>query len=179
MTYQQGRNNPGIGRPGGGQRPGFTEETFNLNAGSDNFKQKQVDLKTLRSWFSIGITPQTVEFADEFGNFLANGVGKFQSGMTTSQIRNIFGELRRIQMNGYKDKEKTSFMLLKPKLAYVVKRNNAKNTHPLYKFFELFSVGFDVITKAENEQDGERKFENLMQLMEAVLAYHKFHGGKE
>jgi len=122
----------------------------------------------IKDWVKNGITDDAVEEADKIGKELAN------NKLTTSQIRNIFGEMRRIQMNGYK-KEKASFLLLKPKLAYAVKRNENKGT---IKFFEVFSAGYDAIDK-KNDDTGQKQFENFMKFLEAILAYHKYHGGKE
>jgi len=94
--------------------------------------------------------------------------------LTTSQIRNVFGELRRIQLNGYV-KEKTTFLLIKPKLAYAVKRHKKKG---LDMFYKLFCDAYDAIDFSDDNK-GEIHFKNLMNLMEAVLAYHKYHGGRE
>jgi len=120
------------------------------------------------NWVKNGVDKSTVEFADKFGMYIAS------NGLTTSQIRTTFGEMRRIQMNEYA-KEKTAFILLKPKLAYAVKRHGKRG---LDMFYEFFKIAYDVVdTKSDSE--GSKHFNNMMNLMEAVLAYHKFHGGKE
>lgn len=94
--------------------------------------------------------------------------------LTTSQIRIAFGEMRKIQMNTYLE-YKTDFLLLKPKLAYAVKRHDKKG---LTEFYKLFEMAYDSVN-TKNDQEGSKHFENFMQIMEAILAYHKFHGGKE
>ena len=123
----------------------------------------------VRQWVRNGISKDTVTFANTFGQNIAQS-------MTNSQIRNVFGEMRRIQMNGFLGKEKTAFILLKPKLAYTVKR--FKEPYGLKEFFTLFSEGYDAVDTT-NEDNGKKHFENFMHLMEAILAYHKYHGGKE
>lgn len=122
----------------------------------------------IQNWIANQIDEDTIKFADEFGNQIANG------GLTTSQIRIVFGEMRRIQMNGYKN-QKTDFLLLKAKLAYAVKRHNK---HGLTDFFRLFEKAYDAVDK-NNDDIGEKNFKNMMDLTEAILAYHKYHGGKE
>jgi len=122
----------------------------------------------IKEWIRNGITEEAVKKADEIGEKLA------RNGLTTSQIRNVFGEMRRIQMRGYKN-EKSSFLLLKPKLAYAVKRHN--NTG-IKEFYNVFTDGYNAIDK-KNDDAGQKHFENFMQLLEAILAYHKYHGGKE
>ena len=95
--------------------------------------------------------------------------------LTTSQIRIVFGEMRRIQMNGFSKDSQTDFLLLKPKLAYAVKRHDKRGLTAFYKLFVEAYEAVDTI----NDENGKKHFENLMNLMEAVLAYHKYHGGKE
>lgn len=122
---------------------------------------------TIESWIKKGIDKSTIDFSNDFGKFIAND-------LTTSQIRTVFGEMRRIQMNNY-IKEKTAFLLLKPKLAYAVKRHKSKG---LSKFYDLFSIAYDAVNTSD-DTEGEHHFANMMNLLESILAYHKFHGGKE
>lgn len=112
-------------------------------------------------WITKGFEKETVRYTDDFGKFLC------VQGLTTSQIRNVYGELKRIQMKGFDD-EKTSFYLLKPKMAYSVARNNNKGQKQLGA---VFNKAFDCIENKDH-------FKNLMDFMEAILAYHKSHGGK-
>ncbi|MBN1950840.1 MAG: type III-A CRISPR-associated protein Csm2 [Bacteroidales bacterium] len=123
----------------------------------------------IKNWVRNGIDNDTIRFADKFGKSIAD------NELTTSQIRNIFGEMRRIQLNGY-DKEKTAFLLLKPKLAYAVKRNKNK-TRGIEDFYDFFSVAYDAVDTKNPE--GNEHFKNLMNILEAVLAYHKYHGGQD
>lgn len=128
----------------------------------------------IKKWVQNGIDSDTVIRASEWGKILVEPNDKKydQDALTTSQIRNVFGELRRIQLNGYKT-EKTSFLLLKPKLAYAVKRHKKKGVD---LFYQLFCAAYDSIDFNEDSKV-EKQFANLMNLMEAVLAYHKYHGG--
>ena len=114
------------------------------------------------NWITKQIEKKSVDFAERVGRYLAD------NRLTTSQIRNIFGELKRIQMKGY-DSEKTAFLLLKPKMAYAAKRNSN----------EGINVFKDVFNKGHNEVSDENTFTNFTSLIEAVLAYHKAFGGKE
>ena len=56
-------------------------------------------------WIEKGVNMATIKFAEKFGSFLV------KNGLTTSQIRNVFGEIKRIQMKSF-EVEKTSFYLL-------------------------------------------------------------------
>lgn len=144
-----------------GRKPGFQprqEKHFNLQ----EFKNQ------IRHWIKTKVDKESVEFANGFGEHIA------RNGLTTSQIRNVFGEMRRIQMNEYIN-EKTAFILLKPKLAYAVKRHNSKGLTDFYNFFE---IAYDQVDTS-NDATGSVEFENLMNLTEAILAYHKYYGGRE
>jgi CRISPR-associated protein Csm2 len=132
------------------------------------------------NWITQGIDDKTVEFAEIFGFYLCNAFyderdKQWKSGknaMTTSQIRNIYGEIKRIQAKGY-DKEKSSFLLLRPKLAYAEARVTAKEKESRIKAFR------SVMERAHQYVINTENFDNFVNLFEATLAYHKFYGGKD
>jgi CRISPR-associated protein Csm2 len=131
-------------------------------------------IQQIQHWIKHGIDKNAIEEASRYGKELAAPGNDPKIGLTTSQIRNVFGELRRIQMNGY-EKLKTDFLLTKPKLAYAAKRHNKMGVK---LFYQLYTAAYDAVN-VDNDQEGKKHFENLMQFMEAVLAYHKYYGGKE
>lgn len=120
----------------------------------------------------VKVTKKSVEFAERFGKHL--GTDKKESDqrtgrdrivetkLTTSQLRKFFGEVKRQQMEGY---DETSFVLLKPKLAYAVGR--AKDTKSKINDFYL------VIANAIDRVKNEAQFKNFIQIFEAIVAYHK------
>ena len=73
-----------------------------------------------KSWIETGITDDCIRFAEGFGSHLE------RNRFTTSQIRNVFGEIKRIQMSGF-DNGRTDFLLLKPKMAYAARRAQDKD----------------------------------------------------
>lgn len=121
----------------------------------------------IQNWIRSGISKDTITYAEAMGKKLKD------EGLTTSQIRNVFGEMRKIQMNGFEG-EKASFLLLRPKLAYAAKRQNAKG---MDSFYNLFCVAYDAV-ETDDMKKAPNQFDQLLQVMEAVLAYHKFHGGQ-
>ena len=142
--------------------PHRRDEGGRRNRGSDRGQPGRnwvADAKT--EWITGSIEKETVEFTKEFGMFLN------ANGLSTSQIRNVFGELKRIQLKGF-DKEKTSFMLLRPKMAYADKRNEKQGLRELKKVFD----------KLWDKVETKEHFENLVNFMESTLAYHKAFGGK-
>ncbi len=118
------------------------------------------------SWISDKADESMIEFADRAGNFMApkNKKEKEQK-LSMSQIRNIYGEVKRIQVSGF-IKEKTSFLLLKPKVAYACGRK--RNNSGLLLFKKIFDLCYSQI-------NNEKTFINFCGLFEALIAYHKFY----
>ena len=105
-----------------------------------------------------------VEQAREIGMALSNS-------LTKSQIRNIFGTVRRIQMNWTgADETAASYrqlLMLKPKIQYQAART--KGVKPLADVLDtaIDHVGNDLT-----------RFGRFVDFFEAILAYHTAYGGK-
>lgn len=84
-------------------------------------------------------------------------------GVSTSQIRAVFSRVQNLP-NDYERAER-SLQLLRPKLAYQQGRHS--------ELSELQEVLDEMIQRVST--DGQLK--NFKQFFEAVLAYHKAHGG--
>lgn len=101
-----------------------------------------------------------VEIAERLGQQLKNG------GLTTSQIRNIYGMVKQMEMRGFDANE---FVLLKPKLAYAAARANERGAQELK----------EVLTWAIDEVGADAaKFARFVDFFEAILAYHRAAGGR-
>ncbi len=96
--------------------------------------------------------------------------------LRTSQIRNIYSTIVRIR-NDYQregkrfEKVRTSLVMLRPKLAYAAGRNSE-----VRPFRDLLDGAIEAVLGSSKP---ERALENFFALAEAVVAYHKFHGGKD
>ncbi len=98
--------------------------------------------------------------------------------LTTSQIRNIFGEVRRIEMDWPPTKGDAGdafrrVVLLQPKLAYQAKRERGRGVEELQ---QVLDPCIDEIRKARPE-DRRLYFQRFVDFFEAILAYHKAAGG--
>lgn len=133
------------------------------------YPQKKLD----KVWIQEGITDEAVEWAKSFGKFLTGQIGGTKA-LTTSQIRKFFGELKRIQADPIKYQEEIP--MLKAKLAYAVgrdiKNNNAQSK--IKEFYEELEKGVNSI-RENNQKDLSR----FIKLVESIVAYHKFYGGKD
>lgn len=114
-------------------------------------------------WITKGADKALVAYAEKAGAFMA------KNKLTNSKIRSIYGEIKRIQMGEF-DKEKASFFLLKPKVAYALGRDD-KN-----EGLKLFKKIFDRCSEDVKDQIG---YTNFCKFIEAILAYHKANGGKD
>jgi CRISPR-associated protein Csm2 len=138
----------------------------NRNAGPPT--EKWAD-KFDTNWITQRIDDKAIGFTNDFAEKL---LATKNEGISTSQFRNIYGELKRIQLKGLAS-ERTAFHLLLPKIAYAVKRNETKGSK---EFSEVIKKAHKAVS-VETE-GAENRFKNFCDLIEALLAYHKFHGGK-
>lgn len=130
-------------------------------------------LQFQKEWIIYGANVDMVKYADEVGKYLAPLYNKEKECLSKSQIRNVYGEIKRIQFKGIETIEgKTSFMLLKPKIAYAEGRNKTMG-------LSLFKKVFDLAWGITSENLTHKTYENFCALLEAILAYHKAYGGQD
>jgi CRISPR-associated protein Csm2 len=129
------------------------------------------------SWIQSGLNTEAIKFAEEFGESLAQT-------LSTSQIRNVFGEVRRIQQKiqqkGITNSFDSEVLLLKPKLSYARARASGKTGEKAARDLEsVLSSAIDAIFQnAINPEQKFQRFENFANFFEAILAYHRAYGGK-
>jgi CRISPR-associated protein Csm2 len=135
-------------------------------------------------WIQKGITKECVDFTEKLGKYLCDINEKGFSGpsaLTTSQIRNFFGEVKRIQLNGIeKGNNRSAFLLIRPKLAYAEARAKMRNSRSRISVFKEYVQKAHAEVKTE-ASDIELKvmFQNFVDFLEAILAYHKAYGGRD
>lgn len=108
-----------------------------------------------------------VKLAEEIGKALAKpSQGK---GLSTSQIRAIFGEVRRIEGDWKINPQRASrnLILLKPKMEYRAKKEGSS----VQRLVSVLSPAIDEV------KGDEKNFTRFVDFFEAILAYHKAYGG--
>jgi CRISPR-associated protein Csm2 len=114
---------------------------------------------------------------------VAQQVGEWlkEKGFTTSQIRNIFGEVRRIEQqpndgSTLSPKAYRDLVLLKPKLAYQHARaggeGKAGAKEAMGFLRDILSDSIDLVGRDQT------RFTHFVEFFEAILAYHRSAGGK-
>lgn len=128
-------------------------------------------------WIQEGLDKEAISYAEAFGKCLAkdkkskNKEEKY-SALTTSQIRNFYGEVVRMRMRGF---DRNRFLLMKPRLVYATSRNETDGSRD---FLAVFKRAIDAVLEADNEEKAKEYFQRFADFFEAVLAYHRAHGGK-
>lgn len=112
-----------------------------------------------------------VNKAEDFGKRLT------EKNVKRSQFRRVFTHIKKIQSNMESKKlDKTApipepilkeILLLKPKMAYTAGR------HPNIKDF------YKVVVEFVNPMKTVMEFDRFYDFVEATLAYHRYHGGKD
>ncbi len=120
-----------------------------------------------------------VQRTDQFGKELK------ELGLSTSQIRSLFGEVRQIQGEWAVARQKGEgaaaerqkvlrrLILLKPKMEYRARRERGQAVRALV---DVLKPALDAVTQAPAEKQDEY-FKRFVEFFEAILAYHKAYGG--
>ena len=117
---------------------------------------------------------------EEGGQVLVNAAEKLgeslkNQGLKTSQIRKVYGAVKKIQVS--EELRQNDLIMLKPKLAYAAARNRA-----VTDLKDALTQAIDkVIDKVgdDKKDSKKKKFKNFVDFFEATLAYHKAAGGQD
>jgi CRISPR-associated protein Csm2 len=161
MNPQQHKKGPHQGANRGNTQP----------RGEDNSHEKyENDFQPKWVQDPNGFDESAIKYCKEYGEYLKN------KELNTTQLRNIFGELRRIQLKlgdaASASTLFTQFLLMGPKVAYQAARAAKDWSKP-------YSIVFEKQSMAVRKEHFVGDFDRFMQLQEAILAYHKFYGGKD
>jgi CRISPR-associated protein Csm2 len=121
-----------------------------------------------------------VEWSEHLGKFLAGaemeGEDERRSKLTTSQIRKVFGEVRRLWMEaqkGWTDVLTRKVHLLIPKLEYAARKEVAVKA-----LRAVLVPSIREVLEGGNHDEIRKRFERFVEFFEAILAYHYAFGGK-
>jgi len=98
--------------------------------------------------------------------------------LKTGQIRNFYSSITQMRTQFSIEEEKVTeelkrdLTMLKPKIAYAAGRQTAVRT----TFYPFVKSALDGIEKSNYN---EKAIKNFFQLIESIVAYHKFYGGSE
>jgi CRISPR-associated protein Csm2 len=125
-----------------------------------------------------GDVVKLVDTADHVGKALAD------QSLTTSQIRNVFGTVRQIQMRweGEPEKSYREAVLIRPKLAYFAEREKKakKKSYGMETLQKVLEPALKLVSAPNlTELERRERYDRFVELFEAIVAYHKKHGGRD
>lgn len=115
---------------------------------------------------------QRDDSAKDMINF-ANDLAKEIGDISTSQIRNAYGTVKKLEMQTLTEKSYRELLLLKPKLAYARGRIEKKKVDTFKKLEDTLCSAIDAVDIQHPET-----FKRFCQFFEAILAYHKVYERK-
>jgi len=102
-----------------------------------------------------------------------------EGGLKTSQLRAVFGEVRRIEMMLVDESKQQQawyrLRLLEPKMLYRAARKES-SSEGLRKLTAYLKEALRYVLEASS-QERTKRFQRFIDFMEAVVAYHKAAGG--
>ena len=137
------------------------------NYGNRNQRRNRQQTHANQSNSNYKLPPKVIEEGGEPLVTEAESLGETlqKRGLKTTQIRKVYGAVKKIQMS--KEFDRNELVMLKPKLAYAAARNRAVTDLK------------DALTQAiDKVGDDKKKFKNFVDFFEATLAYHKASGGE-
>lgn len=145
-------------------------------------------------WITNGFNNDTINWSHGFGKFLAkkeddsdniSNDQKFRKALSTSKLRKFFGAFKRIQADP--QNRINELPMLKAYLAYDVGRDlkydyKQKRDIPesrIADFHMEMTNAIDIVEKANEQKSKLNRFKNFANIVESIVAYHKFYGGKD
>ena len=136
--------------------------------------------KDIRSFIENDRPTELVSAADKIGSWLK------RLDLKTSQIRNVFGTVRKIQLSWDMDPARwyRETVLLMPKLGYYAEREKQRTKTEGMKTLErVLLPAIEAITDADKLPEADKvkreRFMRFADFFEAIVAYHKKYGGRE
>lgn len=137
------------------------------------------DLKAIIQGGEVESARLTVKWAQSLGKAL-------KDPLTSAQIRNIFGQVRQIEMNWPSDDSdprhaeaaQRDLLLLKPKLEYQARRDSERGKHGVQELAAVLEPAIDLVIDPGQSGDSRANFQRFVDFFEAILAYHRAAGGK-
>ena len=117
-------------------------------------------------WITTGVNDACMELCEELAKDMVD------KRVSSSFLRNIFGELRRLEAGNFEN-HLSEFVMLRPKMAYACGRAIERNP----KSKDVLNALLEFYKQMAKEVETTAHFKNLVSVMEAIVAFHKAFGG--
>ncbi len=128
--------------------------------GQPHEERPQVSAESLRKIITEGDVEELNQQARELGEYFSQGGERER--LSSSQIRNVLDRLQRMKKFDLRE-----LQLLRPLLAYAAGRHRGK-------VMDLQQISDEAICMVRDQ----RQFINFRNFFEAIVAYHRYFGGK-
>ena len=131
------------------------------------------------NWITQKMDKSGIQYLSDLGLFLCDKTSpndKFPgyNGITTAQLRNIFSEVKRIELRMEENADwETDVLMLRPKIAYNTARTMQRTRGSRMKELR------EVLELALADVSDKKHFGNFSKFFEGIIAYHKVFGGKD
>ena len=122
-----------------------------------------------------GITQEFIAWANAY--WAGRDNDRKRKTITTSQIRNVFGSVKRMEMSTDGDVDLPGLLLLQPRLRYAAARAESR-PGDFAEFVTHIEDAINAVAEAKDKNEQRDRFRRFCQGFEAILAYHRAHGGK-
>lgn len=180
-------------RYGGYRRDEYKKQTSQVNAPRLGESPDVIEIKKMlegkgKQWESI--QPDFDNVVEEAKNFLewspnkrlANAVTVAayltSQDLKTNQVRRILEMARNVELKLKRNKDediRDDIVRMRYVLAYTVGRATGRSKNPLEAFHKILDPMLEVLMKDPKKEN----FEKFYDFLQAVVAYHRFFGGKD
>lgn len=144
---------------------------------TDKFKEEKSMLgpEGVKAWVEAGPSDKTINEIELFAKRIAHDLPKEQQ-VATAQIRQIFAKMKVLEAKGgiKVQSRQVDFLMLKPQIAYAAGRHKKTGLNELK---DRLIEGIEAVLRADPGDNQQQRFKNFCLLFEAILSYHKAHGG--
>lgn len=119
---------------------------------------------------------ESAQFINKYGEEIGK---KLSRGLTATQLRNIFEQVRRIEksLDMQSERAERELLLLIPKMQYLARRHYEQNINKSKEVRYALKGLVDVLSNAIRLIESRPQFQNFIDFCEAILAYHKVYEG--
>lgn len=151
---------------GGGQWRGQQSGQGGGKRTEEPAKDYRISARFRPEWITTGVDDACMELCEELAKDMV------AKRVSSSFLRNIFGELRRLEAGDF-ETHRAEFVMLRPKMAYACGRAIERNAWAK----EVIDALLEFYKEMAGQVETDAHFKNLVSVMEAIVAFHKAYGG--
>lgn len=142
--------------------------SYNRNQGPQSTQNTWNNYNFLADMVKNEVDEKFIDAAEQFGKYLV------RQKLNTTQIRKIFGQVKKIEHLEDPKKFLPQLLMLLPIMAYTVERN-----HQVQPLREVLEPAIKAVNDAKDDpEEAKKRFRLFCRGFEAIIAYHRAAGGR-